>query len=499
MASYGLDPMFGTGDRVSGSERVYRPPPSSPDSNINHGLPRMIRYARDRSRKNPELHDALRTRGTNVFGTGITAISLFDNAEVRHAIDAKWQRWSGRTDCDFYGMLHFPALCRLALRQRDDAGGCFIRAIYTPPSDKLEVPFQLQLIEPEMLDISMTQRLPNGGKIIGGVELDARGKRVAYWFFKEHPHNPLGGAPLERTRVPLAEIFHMFEIERPAQTLGNPRAYTATTDIRSLDEYEYAELERKKNTSSGYLFIKSPDNSAVEGFGRAKTFQPGEGEEGEESAGAGGREDYIGEIEPGSVIRGYPGEEMQNTEPAKTDDLYPEYVKGKKRSAARSMGMSYESYTGDLEKVNFSSIRVGLNQEESKYRTEQDLYAATFLTWVWEKWMDIAVMAGALDLPNYFAKRIAYQEVMWQAPGWKYVNPLQEIKALEVEVDMGLISKSQAAAQRGRNFEDVVARRAADKALEKSYGVFVPPKEATETTIPAEPENPDKKDKEEQN
>jgi capsid protein len=41
-------------------------------------------------------------------------------------------------------------------------------------------------------------------------------------------------------------------------------------------------------------------------------------------------------------------------------------------------------------------------------------------------------------------------------PTREWVNPLQDIKAIREEIDLGITSRTRAAAGTGRNFEDII-------------------------------------------
>ena len=41
-------------------------------------------------------------------------------------------------------------------------------------------------------------------------------------------------------------------------------------------------------------------------------------------------------------------------------------------------------------------------------------------------------------------------------PTREWVNPLQDIKAIREEIDLGITSRTRAAAGKGRNFEDII-------------------------------------------
>ena len=85
--------------------------------------------------------------------------------------------------------------------------------------------------------------------------------------------------------------------------------------------------------------------------------------------------------------------------------------------------------------------------------------------------MDTAVLAGALDLPDYDQRRREYLACGWLPPKWDWVDPLKDARAEIEQIDAGLKSRTQALAERGYDAEQVDAEIAADKAREKSLGL----------------------------
>ena len=64
------------------------------------------------------------------------------------------------------------------------------------------VPLQLQVREPDHLDRTRNEFLPDGGRIVQGVQYDAQERRVSSWLFLDHPgenpHHYRGAIPRAR-------------------------------------------------------------------------------------------------------------------------------------------------------------------------------------------------------------------------------------------------------------------------------------------------------------
>ena len=460
-----LEPMFNTGGSNGGSQRLYYPRNGGPNANLLGGFGRMRAYSRDITRKIPELDDGYDSRVANIIGVGIRGIPMCRDEKLREQIKNLWAIWCDEADYDGWDI---DSMDRTIVRERDEAGEVFIRAINMPTSAGLVVPIQFQIIESESLDHSYNQVLEDGARIIAGIEYDARGKVAAYHFYKNNPFDAgLGVVSIDRVRVPADEVCHFYRRNRAGQVRGQPRAYTGQMQMRDLMIYDENELERKKNSSATYATIKSTDSNAMSELGSSiNTFAPDAGITTPE----GPLTTDPAVINRGSIVHLYPGEELNVTDVAQTDPNYDTYLAAKNRTAAKALGLSYETYSGDLRNNSYSGIRVAKNLEEIKFGVDQQEFIRRVKKFVWNHWFDAAVISGAIKAPDYRTRRHEYTAIVWQAPGWKYINPLQEINATAAEITAGITTRTIAAAARGRDFAELQAQLAAEREIEKRYG-----------------------------
>ena len=112
-----------------------------------------------------------------------------------------------------------------------------------------------------------------------------------------------------------------------------------------------------------------------------------------------------------------------------------------------------------------------------EFRRRIEAYQHAVIVWqlcrqVWARWMDTAVIAGALQIcrttDHAGATTLACG---WLPPKWDWVDPLKDARAEIEQIDAGLKSRTQALAERGYDAEQVDTEIAADKAREKSLGL----------------------------
>jgi lambda family phage portal protein len=315
------------------------------------------------------------------------------------------------------------------------------------------------VLEPEHLPAELNQDLPNGNKIRAGIEFDSIGRRRAYHLYREHPgEKPMLFKAGETVAVPVSEVCHIFKPLRPGQLRGEPWFAQALVKLHELDQYDDAELVRKKTAALIAGFITKPDPELSVG-----------GEDDKEP-------DEDGAVPvtwtPGTMQVLLPGEDIKFSEPADLGGQYGEFMRVQLRSIAMGLGLTYEQFTGDLTGVNYSSIRAGMVEFRRRMEQLQRMVLIHQLCRpVWARWMDQAVLSGALDLPDYANRRREYLAVKWIPQGWQWVDPQKEFNAIIWAIRAGLLSRSEAVSTYGYDIEEIDREIAADNKRADDLGL----------------------------
>jgi len=408
--------------------------------------------SRDMVRRNPWATNALDAFVGNCIGTGIKPQSQHPDAGLREQIQALWLRWTDEADAS--GLTDFYGIQALACRSVMEAGECLIRLRPRLPKDGLSVPLQLQLLEAEHLPTNETRKLESGNYVRAGIEFNGIGKRVAYHLYKEHPGDALNPmASTELVRVPADSVLHLFRAIRPGQLRGQPWLTQVLIKLYELDQYDDAELVRKKTAAmfAGFVTKNAPEDSLI----------------GEQSPDANGT--ALAGLEPGTLQVLLPGEDVKFSTPADVGATYETFMRVQLRSIAAGMGITYEQLTGDLTGVNYSSIRAGLL--EFRRRCEQiqhQVLAFQMCRPIWQAWIDAAVLSGGLPQSRDLAP---YYDVKWIPPGFAWVDPLKDIKAQIMAVRAGFKSRAEVVSEQGYDAQAIDREIAADNERADSLGL----------------------------
>ncbi|HMR61516.1 phage portal protein, partial [Amaricoccus sp.] len=346
-------------------------------------------------------------------------------------------------------------LQRRVAREIFTAGEVFLRFRPRRPGDGLSVPLQLQMIPAEMLPLGRTE--PWGGNPVRqGIEFDRIGRRVAYHFLRRHPGDVTDpGLAGETVRVPASEVIHVVDPVDAGQLRGVSRFAPGIVKLFLLDQYDDAELDRKKVAAMHALFITTP--APAEPFDVAESDATGE---------------RSMDLQPGQVVMLEPGEEVQTSAPADSGGTYEPFQYRTLLQVSAALGIPYAYLSNDMVRANYSNSRLALLE----FRRRVEAYQHAVMVWqvcrrVWARWLDTAVMAGALELPDYERRRREHATCAWLPPKWDWVDPLKDARAEIEQIEAGLKSRSQALAERGYDAEQVDAEIAADRARERELGL----------------------------
>ncbi len=441
-------------DAAAATRRTIGWAPTASDINtlVFQSAETLRSRSRDMVRRNPWATNALDAFVGNCIGVGIKPQSQYADTRLREQLQTLWLCWTDEADAS--GLTDFYGLQAVACRSVMEGGECFIRLRPRLPSDGLSVPLQLQVLEAEHLPASDTRKLENGNYVRAGIEFNGIGKRVAYHLYREHPNdslNPL--ASTEQVRVPAESVLHLFRPLRPGQLRGQPWLTQVLVKLYELDQYDDAELVRKKTAAmfAGFVTKNTPEDQIL-------------GEGAADATGA-----AIAGLEPGTMQVLLPGEDVKFSSPADVGATYETFMRVQLRSVAAGMGITYEQLTGDLTGVNYSSIRAGLL--EFRRRCEQFQHQVIVFQMcrpIWRQWIGAAVLSGALPNTGDLA---GYYNVKWIPPGFAWVDPLKDIKAQVMAVRAGFKSRAEVVSEQGYDAAAIDREIAADNARADELGL----------------------------
>jgi len=415
--------------------------------------PDITARARWLVRNNGYAVNAVESWAANTVGDGIKPISKIGDAARKEELQRLWLAWTDEADAE--GLTDFYGLQRRAAREVFLAGEVFFRIRMRRPGDGLTVPLQLQMLPAEMLPLEQTGIAANGNAIRQGIEFDRIGRRVAYHFFRRHPNDSTDpGLAGEIVRVPASEVIHVIDPVEGGQLRGVSKLAPAIVKLFLLDQYDDAELDRKKVAAMYAMFVTSP----------APENPLAPADDDDMPAGV--------EISPGQIVRLDPGEDVTVGQPADSGGTYEPFQYRTILQISAALGIPYPYIANDMVKGNFSNSRLALIEFRRRVSAWQhSVMVYQLCRPVYARWMDAAVLSGALALPGYEANRVQLLTADWLPTKWDWVDPLKDANAEIASIEAGLKSRTQAIAERGYDAEQVDREIAAERARERTLGL----------------------------
>ena len=431
--------------------RGWNPPLENINALVASGGPRLLARSRELVVTNGYAANACEAFAANLVGDGIKPSSLIEDTALRDRVQKLWLAWTDEADAD--GLTDFYGLQAMVAREMFVAGECFVRLRPRRAEDGLLVPLQLQLLQSEMLPFEKIETDPNGNPIRCGIEFDLIGRRVAYHFRRRHPGDSTDQrvAVPAMVRVPAEEVLHIYRPIDAGQIRGLPHVAPAMVRLFLLDQYDDAELDRKKTAAmfAGFITKTAPEDPMM-----------GEGVADLDGA-------TIASLEPGTMQVLLPGEDIKFSSPADVGGGYEAFQYRTLLAVSASLGLPYHLVTGDVRQANYSSLRAELVEFRRRIgQLQHGVMAHQLCRPIWRRWLETAVLSGALDTDP-----TALRPVQWIPPRWDWVDPLKDIQAQVLAMEAGITSRRKVVEATGYDIEEVDRENAADAARVKELGL----------------------------
>ncbi len=374
------------------------------------------------------------------------------------AIEAAWAEWGRAVNCDWQRRFDWLQLQNIAVTSLYCDGEILARHHDGPEAGPFG--YQVEMLDPELLDVRYRADVRGGGKIIMGIEYDRDMRAVAYHlrqrtdptrsYSSSNGHN--------YTRIPTGEIIHGFNPEQVGQLRGYPATATAMLRLKMLEGYFDAALTAARAGAAKMGFLTQPAGAEYSGDGVDETGTT------------------ITDFEAGIIERLAEGETFQAFDPAYPHEQFAAFVKTCLQTAGISMGpgVSHAGLSGNLEGVSYSSIRSGTLEEREAWKGAQELFIGVFTRPVFERWLANAMTMNAIKIggtPLRQSDFDRYKVASMQPRRWAWVDPTADIEASLKAIGANIATVSGTIREMGHDPDDVFTERALEKQKMKKLGL----------------------------
>lgn len=405
---------------------------------------------------------------TNVIGTGLTPQSIIPAKklglepeaviEVQDQMEWLWAEWCA--EAHYREQLHFEDLQMIGLRSLIRNGEMLhLPVMEERPGCKFAL--RIQDIRPVRLRTPWDKQFDP--YLHNGVEVSPTGVPVAYWIASPPPSVALVDDSMftssQFRRIPAQVghrkgIFHIFRPEGEEQYRGISSLATALKFFRHLNDSIDYELFAQILSASFPVFI---------GLENGTQYLPPQIQEEMEKE----QLRFHQEITPGTIMYGNKGEKPEVLESKRPSANFLNFCELILRILASSIEIPYEVLTKDFSKTTYSSARAALLEVWRVYEVYRAFFRRHYCQPLWEMVQEEAYLRGYLTLPanapDFYEGMHFWCNTRWIGPARGYIDPIKEIKANIEAINSGLMSRSEAIAERGGDFDEIAEQIAYEK------------------------------------
>lgn len=392
--------------------------------------------ARDLERNSDLMTSVIGPFVRNVVGKGLILQAETGDDALNEQIEHLWKLWCKKRNCDVTGTQSLNQILRMAVRRKKVDGGILFVKRYTSGG---VLPFKLQMFEVDELDASQVVPKRREDRVVGGIEYDRFNAPVGYWI---RQYTLDGMSVAEPVYLEAKDVIFYFSKRRPSQLREMSDTSQTITRIRDVNEFSVAVAVKQRIEACLSVFIKRAIPTA--GFGRQGTGT------------ASPRQTYDGKtITPGMIKEMNVGDEIQVVNPQGQATDAAGYIKLQQGLIGAGQGISYEAMSRDMSQTNYSSARQGLIEDSMTYAEEDELLAEV-LDEIYETFLISAVLAGALDIPDFWENKEDYFAHTFEQPPKDWIDPEKEATATKTALQTGQKTFKQIAAENGMDWRKQV-------------------------------------------
>lgn len=395
--------------------------------------------ARDLERNSDIAQAILYAYKRNVVGKGYTLRAKTGDDALNKEIELAWKRWCRAGNCDVTGEQSFNQMLRMAIDRKKVDGGLLFLFRYTEGG---VVPFKLQALEVDELDVNQTTPRHHGNRVVGGIEYNRNRRPVGYWI---RQYDIDGWQQLNPIYIDAKDVYFFKTKRRPSQLREMSDMAPTITRVRDTNEFITAVSVKERIAACLAVFIKRQTPSG--GYGRSGVRT---------EAGM----DYEGKkLTPGMIQSLGAGDEIQVVDPKSAGSDATAFLKTQQGLIAAGQGLSYEAVSRDMTGATYSSARQNAVEDECTYSEDVELLT-DFMSAVYEAFVFSGYLCGLFNIPGFLEKKADFLEHAWVKAPKKWIDPTKESNADKTALQTGQKTFQDVAAEHGKDWKEAIEEMA---------------------------------------
>jgi lambda family phage portal protein len=372
----------------------------------------------------------------------------------------------------------------------------------------------IQMISPFRL--SNPNNVMDTPTLRSGVALDQNGAPIGYHIRKAFPGDPTDldnwSWKYEPARFDWGRrrVIHVLEALLPGQTRGISEMVSALKQMKMTRNFQEITLQNAIVNATYAAAIESELPSEVV-FGQLGMGQKPFGDilNGYMSSLA----EYLAgskniSIDGAKIPHLFPGTKLKMQPAGTPGGVGTDYEESLLRNIAASLGLSYEQFSRDYTKTNYSSARASMAETWKYMESRKKLVADKMASMIYTLWLEEEINAGNVPLPPGMTWRDFYDPMKrdalcnseWIGASRGQIDEKKETEAAILRIKNGLSTYEAEIARLGGDFREVFKQRAREEGVIKKLGLDFSGKvvEGTETQTSSTGGGSEPTDKEDQ-
>lgn len=489
---------------IEGAQRNSRelmswtPPITSPDMQINSVKELADARGIDSLNNDGYLTGAAHTHRDSIVGTQFMLVCEPDwellgateawAEEFKLICESRFNLMAESEECwfDESGTMTFTDMVRLAV-----GGFLYTGEVLATAEWNLEPgrPFKttIQMVSPSRL--SNPNWEGDSDTLRRGVVRTKTGRPTGYWIQTTHPGDffsmqanvPQWKLVPAKTKWGRRQVIHIVEKMRPDQTRGIADLVSALKQHKMTRKFQDIVLQSAVVNATYAAAIESelPSDVVFASMGAG-----GEGMSKLLNDYMGALTAYVGDskniaIDGVKMPHLFPGTKLNLKTAGTPGGIGQSFEESLHRNVAAPIGLSYEQYTKDYTKTNYSSARAATSEVGKFMASRKKVVAERFANAVHALWFEEQWNAGNIPIPEGKDKSLFYDPVMreallansWIGASRGQIDEMKETQAALLRIKGGLSTYQDEMAALGKDFRKVFKQRAREQKMMKELNL----------------------------
>ena len=362
-------------------------------------------------------------------------IDFTETESFNDIMESRFSSWAKSKKSTYNGNQNFNELAKDAFKYSKVGGDVLVVMRYTNGK------FTVQLIDGKHVGTPTDYTVYEGKQVINGVEIDDKGKHVAYWVKKDPLKFERIEAYNETAKMDQAFIVYGTKY-RLDDNRGIPVISTSLESLKKIERYKEAEVGTAEEIAKvAYQVVHQVFSDGESPFSKQIMKMSDVGSDRDQDAYP---VDELGNNLANAVKASTNKETYNNPRGAEIKPLnhgngkmaFKEFYETNANIICASVGIP-PNVAFSLYNDSFSASRAATKDWEHTISFERDDFTNQFYSRVFTFFLHIQVIEGNIDLPGYLTAfrdddeyvLEAYRNARFTGPMFPHIDPLKEVKA----------------------------------------------------------------------